>query len=295
MVKEYTLALRNRAVGMLEAGSRPTEVSKALGVPTRTLRNWRRRNEAGDSLENKPGRGRKEKITRVPKIVISKSLNKRGQSTRKLARRLTRNGYPMSHATVHEHLKKSMQVQPFKPRRVPMLTRNQVRNRIEWCKERRLWSISDWKRVIFSDESSFEIFHPRNKQNDRVWAKNIEDVPTTPSVKFPSKVMVWGAMSYRALSELHFVPEKTTVNTHYYVDEILEKSLLQSLNRTRNSGSTLKMKFMPDMSEAIFQQDGAPAHRAKTAQKWLQDNVNSFWSKDQWPGNSPDLNPIENV
>ena len=42
----------------------------------------------------------------------------------------------------------------------------------------------------------------------------------------------------------------------------------------------------------IFQQDGAPAHTAKIVQKWFKDNKIDVLD---WPGNSPDLNPIENL
>ena len=42
-----------------------------------------------------------------------------------------------------------------------------------------------------------------------------------------------------------------------------------------------------------FMEDGAPAHRAKTTQKWLQDR--GVKKLEGWPGNSPDLNPIKNL
>ena len=42
-----------------------------------------------------------------------------------------------------------------------------------------------------------------------------------------------------------------------------------------------------------FMEDGAPAHRAKSTQEWHQKNgVRLFQG---WPGNSPDLNIIENL
>ncbi|QQP34859.1 Putative transposable element [Caligus rogercresseyi] len=41
----------------------------------------------------------------------------------------------------------------------------------------------------------------------------------------------------------------------------------------------------------IFQR-GAPAHTAKIVQGWMGDNMN-FWSKDFWPPQSPDLNPLD--
>ena len=40
-------------------------------------------------------------------------------------------------------------------------------------------------------------------------------------------------------------------------------------------------------------EDGAPAHRANSTKNWHQDNGIKLFQG--WPGNSPDLNPIENA
>ena len=70
---------------------------------------------------------------------------------------------------------------------------------------------------------------------------------------------------------------------------------MSSLLRQPEQGSILTRKLMPDMSQYNFQQDGAPAHTAKRAQEWCNTNLVEFWHKSQWPGNSPDLNQIENL
>ncbi|KAI6651316.1 hypothetical protein LOD99_5282 [Oopsacas minuta] len=102
-------------------------------------------------------------------------------------------------------------------------------------------------------------------------------------------------MSFRAISKLYSIPPKQTVNTAYYIDEILAKSCLDTLRRTKNNGSVLEMKMVPNMSKVVFMQDGAPAHTAKMTQGWCKENLPSYWEKSQCPGNSPDLNPIENL
>jgi len=43
----------------------------------------------------------------------------------------------------------------------------------------------------------------------------------------------------------------------------------------------------------IFQQDGAPAHTARLTQDWLKTNCTDFIARDEWPPNSPDLNPLD--
>ena len=76
-------------------------------------------------------------------------------------------------------------------------------------------------------------------------------------------------MSSCALTELHIVPEKTTVTAQYYVSEILQKSLLPAMRRSHATGFTLEKKFMLEMSEAIFMQDGAPSHNAIMTKRWF--------------------------
>lgn len=50
---------------------------------------------------------------------------------------------------------------------------------------------------------------------------------------------------------------------------------------------------MYDDEYYCFQQDGAPAHTAKTVQQRCDENLTDFITKDEWPPSSPDLNPLD--
>lgn len=295
MAKQQSLSTRSRAVGMVSGGMTHGQVAEALGVSRRTICRWLSRDRGGQTLENKTGRGRKSSVSRVAKIVMAKSVLRRGQSTRKLARRLTASGHPISKSTVHRYLRTSLKLKPIRPRLQPKLTELQKRKRLEFAMARRNWTVDDWRRVLFTDESPFELYHPPNRQNDRVWAHCSSEVPPTETVKQPLKIMVWGMMSYRGLSDLHIIPRGQTVTANYYVEEILSKTATSAMTRKENKGPPTEAKLLPNMSRAIFQQDGAPAHRARKAQEWCRSHFPAFWEKDEWPGNSPDLSPIENL
>ena len=43
----------------------------------------------------------------------------------------------------------------------------------------------------------------------------------------------------------------------------------------------------------IFQQDGAPAHRASETVQLLKQMTPDFITPNLWPPNSPDLNPVD--
>ena len=46
-------------------------------------------------------------------------------------------------------------------------------------------------------------------------------------------------------------------------------------------------------SNFILQEDGAPAHAAQQTQDFLQRHTPDFISKNEWPPNIPDLNPLD--
>jgi hypothetical protein len=72
---------------------------------------------------------------------------------------------------------------------------------------------------------------------------------------------------------------KTKIDADYYVNSLLP-SLVDDCEN-----------LMP--GDFIFQQDGAPAHTARLTQDWLAVNCPEFIAKDEWPPNSPDLNPLD--
>ncbi len=126
------------------------------------------------------------------------------------------------------------------------------------AKEKKNWTVAQWSKVLFSDESKFCISF--GNQGPRVWRKGGEaHCPSClkSSVKFPQSVMIWGVMSSAGVGPLCFL--KTNVSAPIYQD-FLEHFMLPSADQL----------FKDDF---IIQQDLAPAHTAKSTKSWLNDHV----------------------
>ncbi len=98
--------------------------------------------------------------------------------------------------------------------------------RLTWVEEKKNWTVVQWSKVLFSDESKFCISF--GNQGPRVWRKGGEAHSPSflkSSVKFPQSVMIWGAMSSAGVGPLCFL--KTNVTAPVY-QEIVEHFMLPS-------------------------------------------------------------------
>ncbi len=160
----------------------------------------------------------------------------------------------------------------------PLLNQRQYQKHLTWAVEKKNWTVAQWSKVLFSDESKFCISF--GNQGPRVWRKSGEaqnPCCLKSSVKFPQSVMIWAAMSSAGVGPLCFL--KSTVNAAIY-QEILEHFMLPSADKLYGD------------ADFIFQQDLALAHTTKGTKSWFNDHSVTVLD---WPANSPDLNPIENL
>ena len=77
-VKNHALAVRSRAIGMIQCGMTQKSVAIELHVSLRSVERWWKAEKLRKSQETKPRCGRPKLLNRVPKIIITKSLGKRG-------------------------------------------------------------------------------------------------------------------------------------------------------------------------------------------------------------------------
>ena len=136
-----------------------------------------------------------------------------------------------------------------------------------------------WSKVLWSDETKIEVFGLNAKHY--VWQKTntVHDPEhTIPTVKHGvGSIMLWGCFSSAGTGKLVWVDGKMD-GAKYRTS--LEENLWESAKNLR-----LGRRF-------TFQQDNNPKHTARATMEW-------FRSKHihvlEWPSQSPDVNPIENL
>ena len=129
----------------------------------------------------------------------------------------------------------------------------------------------NWNQTIFTDETAFDLF--RNKVHR--WHKK-DNRPIRRLPKNRQKVMAWGGISKKGKTPLFCFTN--IMDGPFYVS-ILQNQLLPAARNMYRRNWRL-------------QQDNDPKHTSRVAKNFIAEN--SICTID-WPSNSPDLNPIENM
>jgi hypothetical protein len=186
---------------------------------------------------------------------------------------------PVTTQTVRNVLKKHSYKAVVKKKK-PLLSAVHKRRRLAFALKHQNWTVEDWKKVIWSDESKINRIGSDGRQ--WIWkgvGEGLIEREVEGTVKFGGgNIMVWGCMGWNGVGQL--VEVEGRMNADQYVD-ILDHHLLLSLEDLAISGEDL-----------IFQQDNDPKHTSKKAKQWIQDHEISVLD---WPAQSPDISPIEHL
>jgi transposase len=265
----------------LQNGRTTRQVAKSKNISPSTVsrisKKWREQRSLKDAA--KPGRPPTINEP-IKKKIINLITSRRCSSAPEVQKRIEeKENISISPPTIRRILRENGLVSRIKKKK-PYLSRIHQKRRLEFAKEHKDWTIEDWSKIIWSDESKFKIFGSDGKQY--YWKRPEEPLNRfhiKPTVKFGGgSVMIWGCFTFQGVGG--FCKIDGTMDAELY-QQILHEDLMGTI---RNHGL--------DVKKIIFQQDGDPKHTANSTKRWLR---NKRIKVLDWPPQSPDLNPIEHL
>ena len=164
----------------------------------------------------------------------------------------------------------------------PWLKPEHIQRRLQWALEHLDWTDRQLLSILWTDEASFrcglfgQVYITRRADEEFK-----EDCLVAKFRKY-SACMIWGCITPEGLHKL-LIFDKGSINSERYRQEVVP--LIQQAVDEQQVGSLFQQ-------QTIVMQDGARIHTPKATLNLFKDLRIQLLD---WPANSPDLNPIENL
>jgi transposase len=225
--------------------------------------------------------GRPAKLPQAAVTILCTSfLRKRAKSLEE-GRKIMEKKFSVSisKSTVRTYLKKN-KVKCYVKAKKPLLTERHKMRRMEFVRNFLEFSFLEWKQVIWSDECKFALTNTNNREF--YWkhpSDPLQDAHVKKTLKFGGgSIIAWGCITAKGTGRLVRIDGIMTADKYI---TILEDGLLGTMEDRDLSTST-----------SLFMHNNDPKHTARRTKEWLQRNKIRVMD---WPAQSPDMNPIENL
>jgi transposase len=195
----------------------------------------------------------------------------------------SKSGKQLSRMTVRKILKRNGKARR-RARKKPYLTKKHKQVRFQRCKQHKHL---DPMRICWSDEATFEIGHDGSiiwvtrAPGEEYYEKNLK-----PSFKSGrTSVSVWVAFCGRHMGPVVVLPKGVRMNQQLYKDSILKPHFIPFYRRMKRLYGTKTKPVYLQEDGASYHTAGIPAQYRKAMKVKCLD----------WPPQSPDLAPIENL
>jgi transposase len=272
----------NSVISMLRSGNSIREIARKLSLGKSTIGRIKLKHCLG--LESSK-RGRPQALTLADKrFCVRKITKERVSSAVKVTKMLETEFHIKVHPDTVRNALRASGLGAIEKQSKPLLSEKNVKKRLEWCRKHKDWTVDDWKRVIWTDETKINRFNSDGRQ--WAWIRSGEELQNH-HVKLTVKhgggsIMLWSAITYAGVGWMCKIDGN--------MDKTLYKEILQDELEDTINFSIEKLGLRRD--QVIFQQDNDPKHTSNLVKEYLRDQS---YQVMEWPPQSPDLNPIENM
>jgi transposase len=279
-------------------------------VSQTTVKRWVKRGEKTGDVNDLPGRGRKQVLDEAAdnKAVdmlmsgnysgaedVAKALHDEGK---------TKGGKVPNRITLTRHAKQVAKARGetlvvTRGQQAKKLSAANMAERLAFCKSNKR---RNWNNVMFTDRKKFLLKHPGVKLAKQQWGFKGQTRDAYTVTK-PACVNVYAGITKFGVTKLHFVAGTTKMKTQHKnkkgevarnvtsseYKEVLGTTILPEAHRLFSSQG---------MSNCSIMHDNDPSHKKASVaalQEWNAKHNSAISILSNWPPNSPDLNPIENV
>jgi transposase len=194
---------RVQVMTLSKQGISNKEIAKITGLTVRGIQHIKKRVNHTHSFQDKPRTGRPHKLTERNKRLIPKLLKKKETKTATAISKSLKihNNINVSRKTVSRALK-SMGYSCRIKKKKPKLTEKHKKARLAWAKAHESWTSEEWRKVIWSDESKFNLLNSDGKEY--FWTNRPEvltEESISPTLKFGGGgIMVWSCITYDGMN-----------------------------------------------------------------------------------------------
>ena len=270
--------IRAQGVALHQSGLNLTKISKQLKISRCCMRNAIVKFQQYTNFDDLKRSGRPRRLSdrnirELKRLVQSDNRLSAAKITSDLNTSLSK---PVSKRTVRRYLKELGYEYAVKIKK-QWLSGKHRKARVQWCEQYQHWSFQDWRKVIFSNESTFNVLKRKNQvkiwrtDHERLLPECIQQMNTGDG----GKVGIWGGISGEGTTTARIFDG--TMNGILYCN-VLQSELKQSMAK------------LSKKTTYTFQQNLAPWHTSKLVkEKMAKMKLNVL----EWAAKSPDLNPIE--